>query len=72
MSRYAPHLPHEVHAARRTREQVGVCPVCNRTIATYVPRGGDGSARLFRAHKDATGSGGGIRCAGSRMEDPKW
>jgi hypothetical protein len=54
------------------KEQVGRCPFCRRCIATYVPAKGDGSARLFNVHKDATGSGAGIRCQGSKTEDPEW
>lgn len=57
---------------RKWREQRGVCPFCKRTVTTYVPKGGDGSARLFRIHKDATGSGAGIRCEGSKREDTTW
>lgn len=59
-------------AERLRREGRGTCPFCKRTVSTYVPKGGDGSARLFRPHKDATGSGAGIRCAGSKREDPNW
>jgi hypothetical protein len=49
-----------------------ICPDCKRSVATYVPKGGDGSARLIRHHKDTTASGDGMKCVGSRKEDPTW
>ncbi len=65
-------MPTTYKPRRKWREERGVCPFCKRTVTTYVPKGGDGSARLFRLHKDATGSGDGMRCAGSKSEDPNW
>lgn len=53
-------------------EERATCPVCKRNVSTYVPAGGDGSVRLFRTHKDATGAGDGMRCSGSKQEDPNW
>jgi hypothetical protein len=49
-----------------------VCPLCKRSVSTYVPKGGDGSVRLLRNHKDATASGDGMKCAGSKQADPTW
>lgn len=31
------------------------CPACQKRVATYIPRGGDGSAIFFKRHKDRTG-----------------
>lgn len=28
------------------------CPVCQKRVATYIPRGGDGSGIFFKRHKD--------------------
>jgi hypothetical protein len=57
---------------RRWREERGICPFCKRTVATYVPKGGDGSARLFRQHKRTGPAGVPFICAGTRREDPSW
>lgn len=39
--------PDEVKVLIRYR-----CPICQQRIATYVPRGSDGSAVFFKRHKD--------------------
>jgi hypothetical protein len=41
-----------------------VCPVCDRIVATLVPRGGDGSASVYRRHLAHVG--GAVICDGSR------
>lgn len=32
------------------KKETSPCPLCERQIATYIPRGGDGSLRLLRKH----------------------
>lgn len=45
------------------REPKVKCPICGKMVATLIPRGGDGSATVFRTHKHAIT---GARCSGSR------
>lgn len=46
------------------KEPSYICPRCERPRATYVPRGGDGSAIFFKRHKDTSGQ----LCEGSWEE----
>ncbi len=36
---------------QRTRMMRVTCPECNRNVAAYIPKGGDGSALRIRRHK---------------------
>lgn len=40
------------------------CPVCGKTVAGYIPRGGDGSLDLLWPHKNKKGE----RCPWSKQE----
>lgn len=37
---------------RVSRAERRTCPVCGRTISTFVPKGGDGSRVMLRRHCD--------------------
>lgn len=47
-------------------QERGECPVCHQTVATYVPKKGDGSQRNAYRHRDTIG----YWCIGSNEEVP--
>lgn len=63
-------------SSRQMKSERGICPVCLRSLAVYVSKGGDGSAVLLRIHKkdlfpDGPGWPTRIVCPGSRREPAK-
>ncbi len=71
--RLSPSSPPSPTKRRNLRVEAGeaaVCPSCRRVIGIQIPRGGDGSAKVFYTH--GSEGQGGRRCRESRQPAPGW